>query len=315
MEMQVLTPTNRQAKHFNKFIQSLILRFQPLQLFCISESITSEENKGCFKTAEANQRCDYCLLMVTENVTRIDHDVQHFANIHYRMGNITFICHAKKVVQNAISQNSRFFIRAYQSAKLLYSHDGHHPFDSSVQFIPTDTASNAKEHFNYCISLADGFLRGAVECLANQRFTACMFMLHQAVEQCCITLIKVHIGYRSEVHNLQRLLGLCRTFSERPYKLFMTGSDEDKRLFDLLVKSYCDARYSRSFSVTEADAIKLQERISAFVELTQEMCETHIRRLAKQDDDHQHLQNSLIKPGLSMSVTTTSNDSNPILTN
>lgn len=81
--------------------------------------------------------------------------------------------------------------------------------------------------------LADGFLMCASECLENEQYGICAFMLHQAVEQACICLVRVHIAYRSKFHNLYRLLRLCQCFSERPFQLFLS-TPEDERLFDVL---------------------------------------------------------------------------------
>lgn len=178
MEMQIVPPANRQANHFKKFLQSLILKFQPQQIFGFSEIITSEENKGCFKTADSDLNCDYCLPIVTESVTRIDHEVQEFANNHYRMGKITILCHGQQTIQNAISQNSRFFVTVYKSANLLYSHDGLQPLALNIPYSPTHAASKAAKHFSHRVSLAEGFLQGAGECLTKRQFPICTFMLH-----------------------------------------------------------------------------------------------------------------------------------------
>jgi hypothetical protein len=293
MEMQIIPLANHQAKHFKKFLQSLIQKFQPQQIFCFSENIDTVEQNGCFKTAETYQKCDYCLLMVTETVTRIDHDVQDFANNHYKMGKITILCHGQQTIQEAIRKNNRFFITIYKSAKLLYSHDGLQASNSNIRFIPTQAVAKATKHFTHRIDLANGFLQGAGECLAKQQFTVCSFMLHQVVEQCCIALIRVNIAYRSEIHNLSRMLGLCKSFSEEPYKLFLSGNPEDQRLFDLLVKSYCGARYTSSFSVDHDEATKLYHRVSSFLELTISLCTAHLVKLNDEALAYKELQDAL----------------------
>ncbi|QNK63930.1 HEPN domain-containing protein [Pedobacter sp. PAMC26386] len=120
---------------------------------------------------------------------------------------------------------------------------------------------------------------GAHECLVNQQYKICIFMLHQALEQSCIVLIRVQIAYRSEFHNLHRLLYLCNSFSNLPGKIFLSNSPEDERLFDVLVKSYSGARYGDHFSVEQGDAHLLYKKIASFVTLAKQMCEEKIVKL------------------------------------
>lgn len=216
---------------------------------------------------------------VTESNTRIDHEVQDFSNSHYRKGSVTILCHGEEAILEAIQDNNRFFISIYGTAQLLYSKDGLTQFDFDMQFIPTDSAIKAKEYLSHRMPLAEGFLQGAGECLNHQQFTVCVFLLHQVVEQCCIALINVNVAYRCEVHNLNRMLNLCRCFSNKPVKLFLSGNPEDQRLFDILVKSYSQARYGNTFLVHANDAKHLFHRVSAFLAMTKIMCDRKIEKL------------------------------------
>lgn len=127
--------------------------------------------------------------------------------------------------------------------------------------------------------LAEGFLRGARECLDKQDYKVSTFLLHQVVEQCSILLLRVHLSYRSEIHNLIRMLRLCNSFSEKPLQTFISGSTEDERLFNLLMKSYSGSRYGNGFTVTAQDAQSLYQRVSTFVTLVKEMCGVKIEEL------------------------------------
>jgi len=178
----------------------------------------------------------------------------------------------------AIQANSRFYISVLTYGKLLYSHDGLLNVDHISPFIPTKGAVKAQKHFDHRMLLADGFLMAAAECLEKKHYGICAFMLHQAVEQACIGLIRVYIAYRAEFHNLQRLLRLCNCFSDQPYKLLI-GSPGDERLFDVLAKSYSAARYRDDFSVSRQDADSLYQRVVCFLALAKAMCTEKIKQL------------------------------------
>ncbi|WP_158797512.1 HEPN domain-containing protein [Pedobacter sp. L105] len=298
MEPHILSSADQQANYFKSFVQCLVNQFQPLQLFCFSKTSVLTETNGCFKDQENAHRCNYCLLMVTESNTRIDHEVQDFTNFHYQHGTISILCHGQESILEAIKANNRFFMTVYTHAQLLYSHDGMSNFDFTGKFIPSQSAKKAQKHFDHRMPLAEGFLRGAGECLTMQDFNISTFMLHQVVEQCCILLIRVHLSYRSEIHNLLRMLRLCGAFSERPIKTFLSGSTEDERLFNLLMKSYSGSRYGNGFSVAGHDAQCLYDRITFFVTLTKEMCLAKIEELAHEALLYQELkEGSEVKVG------------------
>lgn len=153
-------------------------------------------------------------------------------------------------------------------------------------FIPTQFGIKALKYFNYYIPLSERFLIDAEACLNKEQYTVCVFMLHQVVEQVCIGLIKVFMDYRSEIHDLHKLLRLCGTFSDAPVKVFLSGSPEDERLFDILLKSYSSTRYKRSLVVLTDDAWALYNKTTAFVALAKDLCIAKITQLEQAAECH-----------------------------
>ncbi|WP_406826408.1 HEPN domain-containing protein [Pedobacter sp. KACC 23697] len=230
-------------------------------------------------------------MAITETATRIDYEMQDFANADYQHGTITIIGHGRQSVIEAVQQNSRFFISVLSRGKLRYSKDGLTDHDPIPAFIPTKGAIKAIRHYEHRIPLADGFLMCASECLEKEQFSICAFMLHQAVEQTCICLLRVHIAYRSEFHNLYRLLRLCTCFSEKPLQLFLSTA-EDERLFKLMAKSYSGSRYKDDFTVSRQDAERLYQKVASFVSLAKGMCKEKIELLAQSAADDAALKNT-----------------------
>ncbi len=278
--------------HFRELILLLAEKFDPIQIICFSRRFSSAEINGCFINSSLIQNGHYALLMVTEGQNRIDSEVQDYANAHYKQGTVTILCHSRATIEEAIKANSRFFIGVYTKGELLYSQNGLPEFCFDAPFVSFEAADAAKKHFNQRLPLAEGFLHGAAQCLSKDQDKVCVFMLHQVMEQACIALIRVHIAYRLEMHNLHRLLRLSLCFSDRPYKVFVTGIADDERLFDILIKSYSQARYKDSFSVDKQDAELLYDRVSTFLTLVREMCESKIAELQQEADLYE---NALLK--------------------
>lgn len=278
MEVQFSLSDQSREEHFKSFIQSLVEKFKPEKIIQFGKQTLINEIEGCFANKKINH-CHYCLLMVIESATRIDYEMQDYANAHYHNGQVTIICHSKSSIEDAIKSNNRFFISVYNTGKLLYSNDGMAQLDVTAKFIPTGALEKAEKHFFHRIPLAEGFLQGAHECLVKHHFNICTFMLHQVIEQCSIVLIRVNIAYRSEFHNLHRLLCLCRCFSDEPYNLLLSGSQTDRRLFDILTKSYSQARYAETFFVEKDDAGQLYSKVSSFLQLTKSICKDKMEEL------------------------------------
>ncbi|PVH25143.1 HEPN domain-containing protein [Sphingobacterium corticibacter] len=278
------------AVHFKELIHQMVQKFEPLQIFSFSQNSYTSNSQSCFKPSKVDFKCHYCLLVITESATRIDYEMQEFVNTNYRKGTMTILCHGRQSVMDAVQQNSRFFISVLATGKLLYSKDGMLDCVPVAPFIPTNGATKALKHYDHRMPLADGFLMCAYECLDKEQFEICAFMLHQAVEQACICLLSVHIAYRSEFHNLYRLLRLCQCFSEKPFQLFLS-SPEDERLFDVMAKSYAGSRYKDDFSVSRQDADSLYQRVKSFLALVKEMCADKIELLAQNAALHAVLKN------------------------
>lgn len=271
--MQNLIKGSKQVhtKQFSDLVADLVLRFQPLKIICFGKQNICSERTGCFG-AELESSNHYCLLMITEAKRRIDYEVQDYCNNHFREGWITLLCHSAEAVSEATGSNSRFFINVLQNGELIYSANGMTHNQSLPEFIPTQTVNKAVKHWEHRMPLADGFVEGAAVFLGKGHYNLSVFMLHQAVEQGCSLLVRVVMGYRADFHNIHRLLSLCTCFSKEPFKLFITGTEHDARLFDILIKSYSQSRYSSSFLVDETDARLLFMRVHQFIELIKKLC-------------------------------------------
>ena len=227
--------------------------------------------------------------MILENETRIEHHVQDYVNEHFRHGMITILVHGKDAVREEINANNRFFITVSNFGELLYCSDRMLKSFQVPGYVPTRAAAKASKHFSHHLTLASGFQESAKECLRTSKYHLSVFMLHQVVEQCCIALIGVHISYKSDIHNLRRLLHLCDIFSPELSRVFLNEAEEGRRLFELILRSYSAARYRDDFIVTQSDAEKLYSQVSAFLEMTEVLCVNKIADLEVEAEDYKKL--------------------------
>lgn len=286
MEVKILRTDLDRAAHFKNFLQQLVDKFQPTRIISFGKQTQLNELEGCFASKQIKHQ-HYCLLICTEATTRIDYEVQEFASKYYHNGQVTIVCHGESAIRESIESNNRFFITVLSKGNHLYTKDGFFDIESIQSINSVKALERAERNYFHRISLGQGFLESANGSVLRGHYNIATFLMHQAVEQSCIVLIRVYIDYRSEFHNLHRLLGLCRSFSDEPYNLLIGERPEDRRLFDILIKSYGQARYAPEFDVDEKDAKKLQYKISIFVELIKTMCANKLEKMTNEATDYQ----------------------------
>jgi HEPN domain-containing protein len=242
------------------------------QIICFGSVKEAKSIHSCFMEDSDKENLHYFLLMITTETTRIEHQVQDFVNGIIQDASVTILAHGMETVANALKQGSRFFTTVCRDGFYLYSSNGPNLLMGCPPLNPITTHLKAEKHYHHRYGMALGFMEAADNCFEKGYFNNTVFMLHQAVEQSCIAMIRVFMAYRSDIHNLSRLLKLCLCFSSEPQNVFSTNTAEEQRLFRLLEKSYSDARYRDGYKVDDTDAKMLLAKVSAFIELTERLC-------------------------------------------
>lgn len=104
-------------------------------------------------------------------------------------------------------------------------------------------------------------------------------MLHHIVEQACLGMLKLFLGYTPNHFALGYLLELCEYFAPSAGKFFPRSSAEDKRLFKILSRYSWTLRYSGDDDVDFEDMSVLQTRCNDFAEYAQEVIQKELERI------------------------------------
>lgn len=275
------TGVNLQVDCIMELVKLLVQKFTPIYIYCFCRITKTANKSGCFGANYTATEHHYFLLMVLGSKTRNEHEAQDFCNTRFYHGKTTILSHGLETIQECIAKNNRFFTSILNDSQELYSADGiFNPFEK-INFDPSQNLEKASKHYTHRIKLASVFLEGAADCYSNEHFAVCLFMAHQVIEQCTIALIRVHLSYRSDIHHLGRQLDLCSSFSSLPYEMFKSTA-EDRRLFEILLKSYSQARYNDQFKVEKDDADRILSKAYSFEKLTRSLCEDKIAEFERQ---------------------------------
>nr|WP_121270926.1 hypothetical protein [Pedobacter schmidteae] len=146
---------------------------------------------------------------------------------------------------------------------------------------PANMLRKAEKKYLHYIQLIDGFLAGATHCIKNQQYSICIMMLYHTVKHCTELLISLHLSCPMQLRSLYVLIDLCCSFSNEPQRLWLLN-ESDKKLFDLLIRTYSEAGFGITYPVSEDDLSKLFIKTTTFAHFTKEMCKQKITILDQQ---------------------------------
>ena len=101
-------------------------------------------------------------------------------------------------------------------------------------------------------------------------------MLHQVTERLYTTLLLVFTRYKPNTHDLRILRRLTNALDQRLLKIFSLSTSDERYRFTLLRNAYVDARYKKSYTITESELTWLAERVSELKKLTEAVCQEKI---------------------------------------
>jgi HEPN domain-containing protein len=168
--------------------------------------------------------------------------------------------HSVKEMNQEIRSGQYFFSDVVNEGILLYTSHRHQ--------LARPKALNAKErlslsqhNFRYWFESASGFWRGAGYFANRGLRSHAAFLLHQATERYFHAVLLVFTGYKPKTHDIEILANQTAPLHTALEGALPRAAEEDERLFKLLKRAYIDARYSKSYSVTNEELSILSARV------------------------------------------------------
>lgn len=242
-------------------------------LYCLGER-TLEQKAVHFVTVEGTEDIKYThyylLLLVNDYVAdvpgNIADKVRTKGNGRYT---VTVLMHGKKSLGTRESDQRYFFYQAMEQGRLLFQETVRPPY-LSFATPPARDMERARMYVAQRNRTVDFFMEA--ECLdVGDAAMMKVYMLHLIVEQTCLGLIRLFLGYTPNHFSLPFLLELCTYFTPLTAELFPRMTDKDKELFKLLSVSHNELRYGLVGNVAHHDYEVLRNKCMAFVEKAREI--------------------------------------------
>lgn len=251
-------------------------------IYCFVEKRQSQTVQNPFQaTASVQQKRThfYLLVFTNEYVINAIADISH--TIKIKLGGrytVTLLLHKATSVRNFTPHQLYFYHQVLTKGYKVYENvtvPPNIPFDET----PKRNIKSIHSHWKNRNTVAETFL----ENLAHTDYTNYGFvqesMTHIAVEQTCLGLIDVFLGYRPDHFSLPYLFELCEIVTPLTSDIFPRTSPEDKRLFKLLKAHPSELRWANPKLSCRLDTEVLEKRSNLFHKRASELIASELERL------------------------------------
>lgn len=276
-----------QQKVLAQLVTTIVKAINPEKIICYGSRINITQDWGCFMLGDgflSTANTEFDLLIITANdEKRVEHEIIQLCEQQAKpVGcRINIIAHRLKAFNEAIEQGRRFFTTLYHKGVLLYNGNDLPLYQPKAVLTIATIKSRMETSWNKEFEMARQFFITANHCLTNGWNKLCAFNLHQSVQHCCMAILRSITGYRSQTHNISRLLALTENISLLPATIFPVVTDEETALFDLLHNAYSGARYKDDYTISLEKATILTERVKQLLIIAEHLYSKHLEALTE----------------------------------
>lgn len=223
------------------------------------------------------------LILITDrsmrNQRRLEEDLEDLLNEHAQIATpVTILVHDLHFVNAQLAKYQYFFSDIRREGILIYGQD---LLLKKVNNLSGQERSIlAKEDFEYWFESTNDFYDQFIFSFKKGRLNISAFSLHQTAEKLYTTVLLVYTRYKPNTHDLRKLRKIVNAIDERFSEVFVLDNPENRRLFNLLRDAYVNARYKKTYVITQNELSKLQKEVNKLRQLTKTLCHEKIASLA-----------------------------------
>lgn len=233
----------------------------------------------CFDKRDEAVPHYYLLIFEREHKANAVHDLADIIRSKTKGQAIaTLLIHDSNEIQLANGEQKTFFLNVIATGEALYKHKSFSTpsFGEQVHQRDYKQAISYLQNRNLIVNQISEW-QGEYEWANYSPLKA--VMLHHIVEQACLGMLKLFLGYTPNHFALSYLLELCESFAPSAGKFFPRNSAEDKRLFKILSRYSWTLRYSGDDVIDFEDMSLLQTRCNDFTDYAQEVIQKELKRI------------------------------------
>lgn len=278
--MQAIYPhlSKTQLLQLEELTKKIVRAVKADLIICFGSHTSHHQDWSVFKNMNYgvdNYQTTYDLFIITnaeekkERAAIIQMTEQQAEKVGLRA---TVVVQGTGYFRETIQARHRFSSFVYSKGFKLYD-SGEIELGGTVMPDADEIKKDADEQWVHNFTIASGFLKSATYCLEDANPRQAIFNLHQCLQHTYMAVIRTFTGYRSTSHNLSRLMSIIEIFSFDFCTIFPGFTKEEKELFDLLNRSYSEARYNETFEVSIEVVTILVSRVRESMSIAKELYE------------------------------------------
>lgn len=228
---------------------------------------------------------DYDILIVIRDrynrfkvLSKLDKVKEHFYRHKDRSfyTSIQFITEGITALNRCIDKGLYFYTDIKKEGVMLYD-SGQNKLARRRKLNYSEIEGLAKMYFKVHFGSAEEFLLGTKFYNEQSLYKKASFLLHQTCENLYNALILTYTLYTDKDHNLENLSSAAKRYSLDISTPFPRDTEEEKRLFQLLVDAYIQSRYNVGFVVKKEDIEALIPKVELLRDIVRKCCEERIK--------------------------------------
>ena len=172
---------------------------------------------------------------------------------------------------NALSEGRYFYVDILTEGIVLYD-SGECQLATPRELNYSEILQMAKEYYKDKLHKVKRHYEYFKLDYSDKEYTYSTYNLHQVVEHLLKAIPLVFILYGHKEHVLKLLIEKCKAYTLELAKVFPCDTDEEKHLFELLERSYIEARYNDKFVVPKEVVDALVPKVNLLFNIVEEVC-------------------------------------------
>lgn len=274
MEIKLPDITESQYALIQEVVSRIIETVHPEKIICYGVRVKSQNLWSSFISTDntnAVATIDLLIILHYKDKGKRESILDTVEKLSNETLSVVPIVHSIDAVNNNLESGNPFFVTLYKKGVLLYD-------SNSFPLIapPNEVNPEILKAFNLetrrKFDLGQALYESAVECSRAGRYDVAVFMLHQAVELTCISLLRNCLGYKPTTHSIRRLFLLLENITLDIHEIFPRSTESDVEIFNILQRAYSDVRYKELYSVSSESVFTLLSRVDQFQQMASKIC-------------------------------------------
>lgn len=264
--------TERFKEQEDKLVEVIREACSPVKIFLLGSSLLSRRTETIFMPGAptCSQVGHYYVLVVITNSLEANSVQDKIENRCRNFIPATAVVLNENRFDKWLTEAHPFARTVYKRAVILYGEKEKQPLSNNDN--PDAVEKENNEIYTTGLNKVEEFLAGAELYRIRSQNKMAAFMLHQAMEQTFLTLLKLKTGWHVNTHNLDKLYRYnCMVYYKLPELLFGNNKDRDKQLFYLLQRAYVESRYRSDYNVNSFELAAIEEMVKRVHRLLKEI--------------------------------------------